>query len=162
MKSLHNIYVRSDRKLFPTGKFNYDDSRLLVNRIKRALEVLPDEHFSGERDFEWKREILWYWYHHAISVAVFCRGDLFQARLFADLALWFQGRNPSNKITRLLWHLVHGRVKQAKRWFREGVKSPDRGTGRAVLHWYKQGHFSLNPERRKRSEDKSNSKVQRD
>ena len=145
---LNRIFSRAEQPLFVNGGWNYNNSCLLFNKIKSALERLPDDCFKGD-DLVWKRETLWLWYHHAISIAIGHR-EIKAARRFANTAIALQERGHPNKITRLLWHLVHGRIRQAKRWFREGVKGPDKKTARDVLSWYKEGYFSSNQERRKK------------
>jgi len=163
MFHLSRIYTKFDQPVFKNGRWSYNNPRLIINKIKSDLEQIPDSCFD-ERGLMWKREILWFWNHHAISIAV-CRGDFILARTFANQAIKLQGRNPSNQITRLLWYLVHGRIKQAKRWFRTGVKV-DRRTARDVLRWYDQGYFSgcINPkrERRKNHEKKLARHVSKD
>jgi len=148
MLHLSRIYTSFDQPIFKNGRWNYDNPRLVVNKIKSSLEKIPDYCFD-KRGLMWKREILWFWYHHAISVAI-NHGNLELAREFANQAVKLQGRNPCNQITRLLWHLVHGRIKQARRWFQTGVKA-DQETAKEILRWYDQGYFFNNrkPERRK-------------
>jgi hypothetical protein len=163
MFHLSRIYTKFDQPIFKNGRWSYNNPCLVINKIKSVLETIPDDCFD-ENGLMWKREILWFWHHHAISIAV-SRGDIALARIFADRALKLQGRNPCNQITRLLWHLVHGRIKQARRWFRIGVKV-DRKTARDVLHWYDEGYFSnrKNPkiERRKKHEKKLARRVSTD
>ena len=141
MFALHCLYVKKDQYVFKSGRWNYRDHRLVVNKIKSALERLPDERL-GKHDRVWKIETLWFWHHHAISIAI-NRGDIKLARIYSDEALRLQGRDHPNKITRLLWYLLHGRVRQAKRWIRDGVKRPEIGTAKAVLGWYEDGWFSV-------------------
>jgi len=141
MFALHRLYVQRDQPVFKSGRWDYENRWLVINKIKSALECLPDECLNV-RDLAWKRETLWFWHHHAISIAI-NRGDIALARVFADKALRLQGRDHPNKITRLLWHLVYGRVRQAKRWLRNGVKRPEIGTAKAVLGWYENGWLSV-------------------
>src|SRR5271166_6422555 len=83
---LSEIYDREDQRLFKSGQWDYDNPDLLTNRIKAILAgVNPTKLTETER--EWRQEMLWFWYHHAISCAIWKKKDKEKAKLYAGEAI---------------------------------------------------------------------------
>lgn len=120
--ALRRAYEEVDKQ----RNWDYNDPTLLTNQIKIALEqVDPDT--LGEYERGWRREILWFWYHHAISHAIWVTKDRIAARRYAAMALLRQGGDHPNKITRLLYLLVHDRLQEAliwASWIEDEVEGP--------------------------------------
>ncbi len=117
---LSRAYSREDQILMKNGTWNIQNPLQITNLVKSLLEEMdPDE--LSEDDREWRREILWHWYHHAISHAMRNVKDRTFAKIlaqaFATHALELQGENHPNKITRLLYHLVHDEIERAEAWW---------------------------------------------
>lgn len=68
-KEFHDLYVKEDQRLMKARKWDYDNPELLVNKAKNILESLNRSELD-EGENEWVQEILWFWYHHAISAAL--------------------------------------------------------------------------------------------
>ena len=65
---LHKKYVEDDQIYFKNGKQDYNNPDLLFNKAKVLIESVGLENLK-EKEEMWSREILWFWYHHAISSA---------------------------------------------------------------------------------------------
>ena len=72
--------------------------------MKDILESLDPVGLTTDEK-EWRQEILWYWYHHAISCAIAGYQDKAAAQMYAAKALEFQSEGHPNQITRLLYSL---------------------------------------------------------
>lgn len=113
-------YSREDQKLMKSREWDPKNPLLITNRVKTILEQI-DPNNLGEDDREWRSEILWFWYHHAVSCTSWVT-DRSLAQAYATKALTLQeecqpkGFGQPNRITRLLWLLVHDRVDEAKEW----------------------------------------------
>ena len=117
---LHKRYLEEDQKLMKSGQWDYDNPDLLVNKVKNILEQVDVSKLS-EEELEWQQEILWFWYHHAISCAVFKKQDKTAAQKYATKALEHQlisqpDPEKRNQITNLLYLLVNNRYEEAKEW----------------------------------------------
>jgi hypothetical protein len=110
---LNEKYVEEDQKLFKAGEWDYENPELLTNQVKEMLEKV-DATSLNEDEREWRQEILWFWNHHAISIAVWKHRDRAAALQFAEKALALQPESHPNQITRLLYYLVRGDIAIAK------------------------------------------------
>lgn len=136
---LNTLYVDQDQILFKSGKWDYENPELITNKVKALLENTPTEGLT-EEEREWRQEILWFWYHHAISVAVQHK-DKEKAQFFAQKALEEQPKDHPNKITQLMAYLVHDDLEAAKKWA-EGVEGePEKSTAASLIQWYQEGLF---------------------
>ena len=114
-KELDQLYSVEDQKLMKSYFWDYADPDLITNKIKDILEAVdPTELTEDEQD--WRQEILWFWYHHAISCAIWRYKDQKAARDYADRALAYQSDPHPNALTRLLSLLIDGRLKEAEDW----------------------------------------------
>lgn len=110
---LYHLYCEEDQKLIK-GKsfleFNYDDPELVINKVRNIVEA-ADPLDLAEEERTWQKRLVWFWYHHAISAAI-AHGDKEKAQEFSKKALQYE--DSDNKITRLLYYLVHDMKKEAE------------------------------------------------
>ncbi len=139
-RSLSRAYGEEDQRLMKTKAWDDSEPSLITNRIKMLLEGINPSDLS-ESDKIWWHEILWFWYHHATSIAIWKRKDRKLAQLYAGKALELQMPDHPNKITRLLHFLVHEKLKEAELWADQITESPERETAAATLQEYKNGEF---------------------
>lgn len=145
---LHRAYSAEDQRLMKSHEWDYANPDLLVNKIKDILEK-TDEQMLTDEEKEWKQSILWFWYHHAISCAIWRYKDKEAAKLYATKALEFQADDNPNKITRLLWLLVDDKLEEAEAFaasipqykLDDGNDNPEPETARELIESYKQGGF---------------------
>ena len=135
---LYKKYVEVEQVHFKNGTWDYNNPNLLFNKVKIFIETVGLENLAGEEE-EWARELLWFWYHHAISMA-FGR-DRKMAQEFASKALEIQGSEHPNQITRLLYHLVHDDVSGAELWYVHMNEGADKLVARELIDEYNT-HFT--------------------
>src|SRR3989338_8231779 len=125
-----------DQTLMRSRKWDYKVDALhtrIVNDIKRVprKELTHDE--------KWKLEqIIWFWYHHATSCAIAKHNDRKKALCFVKKALRYQKRiepHP-NKVTRLLYLLLLGKMDEAK-FLVPTIHKDEVGTGRFLIRNWK-------------------------
>lgn len=141
--ALHRAYCELEQPLFKDKTWDYENPEQTHNQIKRELEELDLDSLS-ENEREWCREILWCWHHHAISCAVWKR-DKRAARLHASEALQYQGVDHPNKITCLLFLLVHDEREQAEQWAETIADEVEGPTAQAVLGWFAEDEIFGSP-----------------
>ncbi|KND47725.1 MAG: hypothetical protein AB201_02190 [Parcubacteria bacterium C7867-006] len=140
---LHRLYSEQDQILMKSGKWDYENPDLVVNRVKEILEsVKPGE--LTEDEMEWRNEILWFWYHHAISCAIGRYKDKEAAKKYSAHALAIQSENHPNKITKLLDLLVNDKLEEAEAWAKAIQEEPEKETAQFLLEEYRSGNFFLN------------------
>lgn len=138
--ALHQAYVAEDQRLMKCGKWDYNNPNLLTNKIKKALIRIDPTTLSKE-ERRWRREILWFWFHHAVSCAIWIKKDREAARYYASEAVLCQGKDHPNQITRLLFLLVHERYDEAVSWASAITDNVERETATATLLEYQRGNF---------------------
>lgn len=138
--ALSHAYAAEDQRLMKNGEWDDESPFSLINQAKALLEQI-DVAQLDQRDREWRQEILWLWYHHAISCAIGTRRDRQLARSYASKALEFQASNHPNRITRLLWYLVYDQLEEAERWTEHITEDPERTTAQQLIVEYKKGEF---------------------
>lgn len=138
MHDLNRAYTEEDQKLMKEGRWDYEDPELLTNRVKSLLEQV-DPITLSEEEKEWREEILWFWYHHAISCAVWRYADRQRAQEYASKALEHQDSNHPNKITKLLYYLVHDDLVSAEKLTE--TMDLDKETAISVIDEYKEKRF---------------------
>jgi hypothetical protein len=133
-------YVIKDQELINSRQWDYDDATLLTNQIKKIL-LATDPLTLGIEENECRREILWLWYHHAISCAIWTKKDRSAALSYAAEALRFQPENHPNQITRLLYLLVQDRMAAARKWASSLADGTERRTALELIADYQAGKF---------------------
>ncbi len=137
---MSNLYTEEDQKLMKSGQWDYDNPELITNKIKVSLESI-DKSSLNEEESDWRNEILWFWYHHAISCAIE-KNDKIAAQKYAEKALEIQSDDHPNKITKLLYLLVHDKLEEAEAWALNIDEELEKSTAQYQLEIYKnQGYF---------------------
>mgnify|MGYP001612450306 CR=1 FL=1 len=138
MYDLSRAYTKEDQKLMKEGTWDYKNPDLLTNKIKILLEKVDPTTLS-EEEKEWRGEILWFWYHHAISCALWRYKDKERAQECAEKALGYQDEDHPNKITRLFYFLLHDDLKAAED-LAEGIEN-DKETAQWLIDDYVTGKW---------------------
>lgn len=138
---LFNTYLIEDQKIITSKISDYHDPKLITNKVRSILEKVDARKITKEEQHE-LRLILWLWYHHAISYAVWGYKDKRRAQKYSSLALKYHPTNHPNKITRLLYLLVRDRFAEANTWAKT-IKKENLGrtTAFKLLKFYKKGGF---------------------
>lgn len=136
---LNGRYAEEDQKLFP-ALWDYENPGLITNKIKDIAESV-DPNKLTEEEREWRQEILWFWYHHAISCALWRHKDKKTAETYAAKALSLQSEDHPNQITRLLYFLTRDELRDAEDWAARIEDTDEKETALAVIDEYKQGLF---------------------
>lgn len=103
-----------DQRLMRSLEWDYEVDALhtqIVNDLKRVprKELVGDEKWQVE-------QVIWFWYHHATSCAIYRHNNRKKALNFVQKALQYQTRIPDheNKVTLLLHLLLKGKLSEAK------------------------------------------------
>lgn len=131
---LSKKYTEEDQRLMKSKSWDYSNPDLLTNKVKEILEKVPAEYLSNEEK-EWRNEILWFWYHHAISCALGRYHDLEKAKYFASEALCHQSEDHPNQITKLFDLLVNDKLQEAEEFSQNIVN--DKDTAEYLISAYK-------------------------
>ncbi len=137
---LLNLYTIEDQKLMESGEWDYSNPDLLINKIKNILEKVALEDLSMEEK-EWRNEILWFWYHHAIGCAIWRYKDREKAKEYTNKALGFQNHNNSNQITKLFLLLLNNEFEEAQSWINTMNSSTEKETGLYLLEGFKKNNL---------------------
>jgi hypothetical protein len=138
---LSRRYDVEDQKLMQSGEWDYDNCDLLTNQVKAILSTV-DQNTLNKQERRWCQEILWFWYHHAISCAIWKKKDKAKARLYAEVALKLQPDAHPNKITRLLFFMTHDRISDAENFVRSIREGDDeKATAESLIADYRLGRF---------------------
>lgn len=137
---LSNLYSAEDQKLMRARSWDYNNPKLVVNKIKEILESIDPQSLT-EDEREWRQAILWFWNHHAISCAIWRYKDKEGAKMYAARALEYQPSGHPNKITKILGFLVNDRVQDAETWAKTITEEPEKGTAIFLIEDYKNGGF---------------------
>lgn len=132
---LSRRYTEEEQVLFINKTWDYDDHSQIQNRVKDILESI-DESLLIEDERVWRNEILWFWYHHAISVSSW-KKDKEMAKVFSEKALEYLDNG--NMLTRLLYFLCRDQVVEAEDWIKSNESNDDVETAREILEEYKNG-----------------------
>lgn len=134
---LSRLYTIEDQNLMKSGEWDYKNPSIVINKVKTILESIDPEKLS-DTEAVWQQEILWFWYHHAISCAIWKYRDKQKAQEYAAKALQYQGEGHPNKITQLLDYLVNDKLKDAERWVADINEEPEKTTATDLLREYKE------------------------
>ena len=114
VKELAQLADDDDQRLMRSLEWDYEVDALhtqIVNDLKRVprKELVGDEKWQVE-------QVIWFWYHHATSCAIYRHDDRKKALYFIQKALRYQARIPDhpNKVTLLLYLLLKGNFSKAK------------------------------------------------
>lgn len=135
---LSNKYSEADQVLFKSGEWDYDNPDLITNKVKTILDSVDVADLT-EDEKDWRQEIIWFWYHHAISCALSKHKDKESAKRFAKLALENQPENHPNQITKLLELLVNDKIEEAEEFAK--TIGDEKDTADDLIAWYKGGEL---------------------
>ena len=138
---LSQKYAAEDQKLMTASAWDYKNPDLVINQVRAMLEPIKLTSLS-ERERTWVQEILWFWYHHAISCAIWRYHDKAAAQMYSEKALAYQDQNHPNRITRLLYLLVHDAEKEATEWAQAMEREPEKSTAQELLRDWRTVTFS--------------------
>ncbi len=122
---LYRLYSAEDQKLMKARAWDYKNPELLVNKIKEIVEPC-DPSTLTPREKVWRQELLWFWYHHAISSALWKHKDRERAQLFSAKALEYKSGDNPNAFTKLLELLAHDEIDEARQFAAEITQEPER------------------------------------
>jgi len=134
---LSQKYTKAEQELFKSHEWDYENPEQIQNKVKDILEAV-DLSILTEEEQDWRQEILWFWYHHAISCAIW-KKDREKAIEYSDKALEIQGENHPNKITKVLSLLVNDKVEEAEEFVK--TTETNRETAEELIEDYKHGKF---------------------
>jgi hypothetical protein len=147
-KDLSLAYSREDQKLMKSQEWDPQNPALITNKVKTILEQIDPKGLE-ESERSWYFEVLWFWYHHAVSCTSWVT-DRSLAQAYATKALALQEEcqpesfGQPNRITRLLWLLVHDKVDQAREWIANkpaGADEVEHKNGLELIEEYEQRKF---------------------
>ncbi|MFA7285377.1 MAG: hypothetical protein WC011_00810 [Candidatus Paceibacterota bacterium] len=133
---LHDLYFQEDQRLMDSYSWDYEDSDLIINKIKNLIENVGDIGLTKEEK-DTKESILWFWYHHATSCALFQKKDKEKAKLYSTKALEYKDNRNSNQITKLLYFLANDDLTEATNWA-DNIENPtEKQTALSLIKDYK-------------------------
>ncbi len=135
---LSNLYSEQENKLFVTEEWDYDNPDQIQNKVKYILENVNEPELT-EDEREWRDDILWFWYHHAISCANW-KKDKEKMKEYSQKALEYQGNNP-NILTRTMFLLAHDSIEEAEEWAQSKEGDIDYETALELIENYKKFGF---------------------
>lgn len=138
---LNTMYMNADQELMKSAQWDYKNTNLITNQIKNMIEEIDVENIHDKKEKKWIKNLLWMWYHHAISCALSQYGDKKAALEYSKIALDIQPANHPNKITQLLYFLVRDEIKNAEKWQKLITTEPEKTTADYCIKLYKQGDF---------------------
>ena len=136
-------FIEEDQKHLKARTWDYKNPDLVINKVKEIVEraISTGLFAKGEQDTEDLQDMLWFWYHHAIGYAIWGEKDKTKAQEFSKKALHYQIAENPNKITRLLYLLVHDRHEEATTWLKKITEEPDKTAAQGVMVEYDAGNF---------------------
>ncbi len=137
-QELDRFITGIDQGLMKSCEWDYKNEQLINNEIVHLLESLDRAGMNGEEEY-WINQIIWFWYHHAISCAVVKYKDKLAAQQFAQKAIEWQGKmgDHPNKITWLLYLLVNDRYEEAEAWVKSlSADHPEKSTAAETVSDY--------------------------
>jgi len=133
---LYDLYFEEDQKLMNSYSWDYENNDLIVNRIKNIIET-TEENKLTKKEKDTKELILWFWYHHATSCALFQKKDKEKAKLYSTKALEHVNNDNPNKITKLLYFLANDDLTEASKWADDIENSTEKQTALNLIKEYK-------------------------
>lgn len=139
-RELSHLYAAEDQNLMLEHRWDYNDITQITNRVKNILENANLTALTEDERF-WRGEILWFWYHHAISCAIWRYKDKEAAQKYSALALEFQMKDHPNKITKLFYFLTRDQLEEATRWASTIENEPEKTSAIELIKEYRDGEF---------------------
>ncbi len=133
---LYRLYSIEDQKLFKAQKWDYNNPELIINVIKDIFEKV-DINLLSDIEKEWRQELLWFWYHHATSIAIYIYKDKKLAKFYVKKALEYKSDDNPNKITQLMDFLINDQLKEAESLCKIISDDVERITAEETINEYK-------------------------
>ena len=143
---LDRLNLEHDQRAIKEGLFDENDPDLLNNRIKDRLLKLDLETLE-KQEKQVVQDILWLWYHHATTVAIWRDKDLPKARDLCKRATEYLYPEHPNRITPMIQMLLHGKIEEAKKWNTDEVNEVEKEYADHLLNEYEKGTFNGKPRR---------------
>lgn len=140
---LDDVYLQEDQRLMYALEWDYDNPSQVPNIIKDAIEKVGLENIPDKKERKWIQQIVWLWYHHAFSCAIYQYKDRKKALKYSRLALRYQPKNHPNKITKLMYLLLRDKGKEAREWQKKIQLEPEKSTAVSCFEDYRKGLFSI-------------------
>ncbi|MDB5237395.1 MAG: hypothetical protein JWL88_497 [Parcubacteria group bacterium] len=141
--ALIHAFIAEDQRLMTSQTWDYKNTDLVINKVKEIVEQIIESGFTTRNKLEDDdlRDILWFWYHHAIGYAIWSYKDKNAAQVFSIKALKYQISDNPNKITRLLYLLVHEKEHEVDEYLKTITDEPDKEAAKRIFFEYKAGNF---------------------
>jgi len=137
---MNRNYTELDQDLMKNGLWDYGNPELITNKVKDILEYSDLKNLT-EEEKEWRQEILWFWYHHAISCAIWRYRDRPKAIELANQALKYKPQENPNQITQILSFLVNDQLPEAQQWANQIEDKIEKDTANELIAEYGEGKF---------------------
>ena len=141
--ALWEAYFSEDQRRDPSDtpaeeklKRLYDNSDYILNKAKTLLEQIDEDSLTKDEK-RVREEILWLWYHHGVSQAIW-KKDKQSAQAFAKKARSYECKN---QITDLLHFLVNDKLEEAKNWAKQINNKSEQETAEFLIREYEKGKF---------------------
>lgn len=139
---LQKVYMKADQELMRSQGWDYKNVNLIPNQIKDMIEKVGIQNILDKKEKKWiQTYILWMWYHHAVSCALWRYGDKKKALKYSEIALKLQPDNHPNKITRLFYFLIRDDLENAEEWQKSITEEPEKSTADYFVKLYRYGDF---------------------
>ena len=138
---LSKLNLKHDQKAIKEANFDESDPHLLNNKIKEKLQKV-NLNILDKHERKVVQNILWLWYHHATTVAIWGKNNLPRARELCRTALKYQYATHPNKITPMIYMLLDGKIDDARKWNEAEVKEVEKEYALHLLDEYKKGIFN--------------------
>ena len=139
--ALNALNFEHDQRLMYENEWDYKNPTLLPNKVHAELEQVDLESITDEYDRRCARSILWLWYHHATSCALWRYGDASAAREYVTKAVEMQPDNHPNQITKLLYLLVYEKEEEAQEYAKTIDNEAEQQTAAQLLAKYSEDTF---------------------
>lgn len=136
---LFEKYLVFDQKIVTSKVSDYNDTSLITTKVKDVLEQTDARTLKPDEKWE-RNSVLWLWYHHGISYAMWGYKDKKMARRYSTLAIKYLPEGHGNRITKLLFLLIRDRYEEALEWSKT-IKGDEHNTAKDLLAFYKKGGF---------------------
>ncbi|MFW0870844.1 MAG: hypothetical protein ACKKL4_00045 [Patescibacteria group bacterium] len=122
--ALNALFMQHDQVDIKNHTYDMDNPHAITNQIKEALLKL-DLNSLEKEDKDTAYHILWLWHHHACTAAMWQIGDFARAKGLCATALSYIHEENPNKMTKLIWYLLHHKIQEARAWYKHEVSKEE-------------------------------------
>jgi hypothetical protein len=137
---LNALNLSYDQELVRRNAFSLIDKTFTNNQIKEDL-LGVDVSYLPEFERRVVQNMLWLWFQHATTVAIWKESNLDLARELCARAVSYLYPTHPNKITYMIDMLLRHDVEGAKKWLGSEVSEVEREYGEYLLKEYEKGVF---------------------